>query len=330
MYTDEPPTPMTNPIKAVVLSVMSSITPATAAWEPLPPLPEPNGGFICGVIGRGIVVAGGTNWVDGTKRWLDKIWWLDPKALKWMAKGTLPRPLAYAVSTPWKDGVIVAGGFDGTRARAEVWHLDSSFELNPLGHLKTATCIAQGGICTDGLIVVGGTNDPANLGALSAAAQGMRLPGGAAEEIASPGGAPRGTGASATLGGHLFIFGGATPDPVKQVANLNDASEFNCRSRRWQTLPAYPIHARGVAGAPLDRQHVYLAGGYGGDADDFTDKAFIYDVKTGAYAASIPLPLANCTTLVTLGDHVYALGGEPEKKVRTDKCWRIKVEELLH
>lgn len=214
------------------------------------------------------------------------------------------------------------------RARGEVWHLDAGFELNPLGHLKTATCIAQGGICGDGLIVVGGTSDPAKLDALSAVAQGMRLPGGAAEEIPSPGGAPRGTGAGATLGGHLFIFGGATPDPEKQVANLNDALTFDCRSRRWQTLAPYPIHARGIACAPIDSQRIYLAGGYGGDADDFTDKAFIYDVKAGAYTASIPLPVANCTTLVALGDHVYALGGEPAKKARTDKCWRIKIGEL--
>lgn len=319
---------MTKAIKAIVLSLMSSATPVSAVWESLPPLPEPNGGFICGALNGGIVVAGGTNWADGTKKWLDKIWWLDPKSLKWVAKGTLPRPLAYAVSAQWKDGVIVAGGFDGARARGEVWHLDAGFELNPLGHLKTATCIAQGGICGDGLIVVGGTSDPAKLDALSAVAQGMRLPGGAAEEIPSPGGAPRGTGAGATLGGHLFIFGGATPDPEKQVANLNDALTFDCRSRRWQTLAPYPIHARGIACAPIDSQRIYLAGGYGGDADDFTDKAFIYDVKAGAYTASIPLPVANCTTLVALGDHVYALGGEPAKKARTDKCWRIKIGEL--
>lgn len=108
---------MTKAIKAIVLSLMSSATPVSAVWESLPPLPEPNGGFICGALNGGIVVAGGTNWADGTKKWLDKIWWLDPKSLKWVAKGTLPRPLAYAVSAQWKDGVIVAGGFDGARAR---------------------------------------------------------------------------------------------------------------------------------------------------------------------------------------------------------------------
>ena len=292
-------------------------------------MPEPNGGFICGTLNGGIVIAGGTKWVDGTKVWLDKLWWLDLKALKWVAKGTLPHPLAYAVCGQWKDGIVVAGGFDGTRARSEVWHLDPGFEFNPLGHLKSAACIAQGGVCNDELIVTGGSTDPAKLDELSALAQGMHLPGGAANDIASPGGAPRGTGASATLGGRLFIFGGATPDPVNQVANLNDVLSFDSRSGRWRNLPPYPLRARGVACAPLDRGRIYLAGGYGGEADDFTGKAFVFDVKAGAYTASLPLPLANCTTLVASGGHIYALGGEPAKKVRTDKCWRIRVEELL-
>lgn len=329
MFINEPPTPMTKAALAPVLSLMSSVSPALAAWESLPPLPEPNSGFICGSLNGGIVIAGGTKWTDGTKVWLDKIWWLDPKNPKWLAKGTLPRPLAYAVCGQWDDGVIVAGGFDGTRARSEVWHLDPGFEFNPLGHLKAATCIAQGGICADELIVVGGTTDPARIEALSAQAEGMRLPGGAPTEIAGPDATPRGVAASAHIAGRLYLFGGATPDPVNQVANLDATRAYDSRSGRWKALQPYPFRARGIACAPLDRRHIYLAGGYGGEADDFTDRAFIYDLRAGTYTRAIPLPLPNGTTLITCGGHVYALGGEPAKKVRTDKCWRIKVEELL-
>ena len=284
---------------------MSSIAPAQAAdGKRCHPCREPNGGFICGTLNGGIVIAGGTKWVDGTKVWLDKIWWFDPKALKWVAKGTLPRPLAYAVCGPWKDGVVIAGGFDGARARGEVWHLDAGFELNPLGHLKTATCIAQGAVCADDLVVTGGTPDPARIDALSARAQGLRLPGGAPRDIAAPGKTPRGTGAGVTLAGRICIFGGATPDPVNQVANLNEAWEFDLAAGRWQSLPPYPFRARGVAGVPLDDRRIYLAGGYGGEADDFTDKAFIYDLKAGTYKACIPLPAANYTSLIVCGGYI--------------------------
>lgn len=34
-------------------------------WEPLPPLPEPNGGFILGVQNEKIAIVGGTNWEGG-------------------------------------------------------------------------------------------------------------------------------------------------------------------------------------------------------------------------------------------------------------------------
>jgi N-acetylneuraminic acid mutarotase len=328
MFINEPPTPMTRTVRALVLSLVASVTPARSAWEPLPPLPEPNGGFVCGTINGGIVVAGGTKWLEGKKLWLDKIWWFEPRARQWIAKGVLPHPLAYAVCGPWRDGVIIAGGFDGGRARDEVWQLDQGFHLNPVGHLKSATSVALGGICNDELVVIGGSIDPARLDALSAQAQGMRLPGGAPKDVAAPDRTPRGTGASATIAGRLWIFGGTTPDPVNQIVNLSDAWSFDTGNGRWQSLPPYPIRARGISCAPLDRRHLYLAGGYGDEADDFTDKAFIYDVETGAYSGSVPLPIANFTSLIVCGDHIYALGGEPEKKMRTDKCWRIRMEEL--
>ncbi len=52
-------------------------------------------------------------------------------------------------------------------------------------------------------------------------------------------------------------------------------------------------------------------------------------LKAGTYTACIPLPAANYTSLIVCGGHVYAIGGEPLKQARTDKCWRIRVEELI-
>lgn len=66
-----------------------------AGWESLAPLPEPNGGFACGVVGYRLIVAGGTNWKDDTKHWLDVIWSYDPAANAWSVVGHLPQPCAY-------------------------------------------------------------------------------------------------------------------------------------------------------------------------------------------------------------------------------------------
>jgi hypothetical protein len=326
MFTNEPLTPMTKRRATLLLSLLSCAMIARAGWEPLPPLPEPNGGIACGTLHGGIVIAGGTKWENGVKVWLDKIWWLDPKTLKWEAKGALPHALGYAVCGQWKDGLIIAGGFDGTVARDEVWHLTPAFELKRVGRLKTAVSIAQGVVCGDELIVVGGTSDPAKIDALVAKAQLMHLPDGTTKDIAAPSATPFGTAASTTTGSQLWIFGGVKHDPVNAVANLREAWAFDTGKSQWRALPPLPIATRGASAVALDDRHILIAGGY---ADDFTDKAFIHAVKSGAFTPSIPLPMPNCPTLVLCDGHVYALGGEPAKKVRTDKAWRIRVEELL-
>jgi len=67
-------------LQSCAIATMMILTPTHAArWEKLPPLPEPHGGFICGALGEKIVVLGGTNWKDGTKRWLDAIWTFEPR-----------------------------------------------------------------------------------------------------------------------------------------------------------------------------------------------------------------------------------------------------------
>ena len=218
------------------------------------------------------------------------------------------------------------GGFDGAMARDDVWQLTRAFELKRVGRLKTAVCIAQGGVCGDDLIVAGGTSDPAKIDALVAQAQVMHLPDGSTKDIAAPSATPFGTAASATIGDQLCIFGGARHDPVNAVANLRDAWAFETRANQWRALPLLPIATRGATAVALDDRRILIAGGYG---DDFTDKTFIHDVKTGALTPSTPLPMPDCTSLVLCDGHVYALGGEPAKKVRTDKCWHIRVEELL-
>lgn len=311
------------------VGLMATPSPSRAGWESLPPLPEPNGGFACGSLNGGIVIAGGTKWVGDKKMWLDKIWWLDSQTLKWTAHGTLPHALGYAVVGPWKNGVVMAGGFDGSQARSEVWHLDREFKLHLLGRLKFPTCIALGGVCDSNLIAVGGTVDPVKLDELSDRVQLVHLPDGAAREMTRPNATARGTGASAAWDGNFFLFGGCRPVPVNEVLNIDEAWSFDVANSRWKALSPYPVRARGISAARLDEHRIYLAGGYGGEADDFLDKSYIYDLKTGQYGAGLPLPRAVFTTLMVCGEHVYALGGEPEKKVRTDQCWRIAIRELL-
>jgi len=77
-----------------------------------------------------------------------------------------------------------------------------------------------------------------------------------------------------------------------------------------------------VTAVPLDDDHIYLAGGYGGEMDDFTASAFIYDVKRDAYTAATPLPYAGMVSLVRDGGWLYCLGGEDRKQHRMDAFHR--------
>lgn len=75
---------------------MSSSTSAHAVWEKLPPLPAPAAGFMAASVNGKIIIAGGTNWRDGVKRWLDSVWLFDPATGEWQIGPALPHPVAYA------------------------------------------------------------------------------------------------------------------------------------------------------------------------------------------------------------------------------------------
>jgi len=69
------------------LALILVASPVMAQWQKLPPMPEPNGGFVCGTDRTGIVVMGGTNWRDGTKHWLQTITRFDPETMRWAIVG---------------------------------------------------------------------------------------------------------------------------------------------------------------------------------------------------------------------------------------------------
>jgi hypothetical protein len=313
-------------MKSLLIFTLFSASLAHAeGWESLPPLPEPNGGFICGTMKGGIVIGGGTNWVDGSKLWLDKVWFFDAASKQWSAKGKLPHPLGYAVCGEWRGNLVVAGGFDGTTASDEVWLLTPTFEWKLVGHLKVAVSLAAGGVCGDDLIVTGGTPDPTKLDALVSTTQRLNLVNGSVSLVSAPREVGTGTVASVAVESHLLLFGGARFDAVSAVANLDQAWTFDSSKTSWTELPAYPVTVRACDAVALNGQHFYIAGGY---TDDFTAKAWVFDSKTQSYTPSVPLPMPNCTKLIRCGDCVYALGGEPAKKVRSDKVWRIRLRDL--
>ena len=301
----------------------------SAAWEPLPGLPVPNGGFFCGQLGGKIVVLGGTTWKGDTKHWLDEIWSFDPDTAKWTSKGRLPNPLALGVAGEWMGDLAFAGGTDGQKPRAEVWRLTRSFELKKVGRLKKDAALATGGVVDGELIVLGGGADVSKLDGLTKGGERFSLKESAGSDLPNAGNFAMGFGASASLGNELFVFGGVRHDPVNQLANLNGAWAFNTAQNQWRSLRPFPHSVRGPAAVRLDDHRILIAGGYGGPADTFSAVAFIYDTQKDVYARTIDLPIAAAVGLVRAGEFVYCLGGEDKMKHRTDACFRVRVDELI-
>ncbi len=297
-------------------------------WEPLPDLPEANGGFACAVVGDRLLLAGGTNWVNDEKHWLDTIRVFDPVERRWSEAGRLPVPAAYGVAGAWDGALWLAGGSHGSGAHDLLLRVPAAVEPTSRRRLPAGTgaVLAAGGVHDGSLILAGGVPDPAQLAAAHTRVLRLRLDPGTVETLPALPGPGRFTAAGVVAANQLFVFGGAewTHDTVR---NRDDAFALDLREPRgWRTLRPLPAPVRGLCAVALDDRRLYLAGGYRTDA--FTAEAWIYDVVNDRYTPAPSLPFAAMTTLVVCGDHLYCLGGEDRQRARSAACFRIPTDAL--
>ncbi len=315
---------------AASLAALMNYESSAAEWEKLPPLPEANGGFICGAIGGEIVIAGGTNWRGETKHWLDQIHAFDPRRGTWREAGRLPAPLAYAACGETREGLVFAGGSSGAESHGSLWRLDRQFAVQPLAPLEQRFVYGASAVLGGELFVIGGAADQAKLETASNHCHAIDVRTGKSRRLADLPAPSFITGAAAACGGRVYVFGGARWDAVSGAAsNLAGAFTYTPAENRWEVLKPLPSANRGLVAVTLDDRHILIAGGYKNDVEEFTDEALLFDVERGEYRRTVALPYRSLVALVKLRDHVYCLGGEDRKKHRTDACYRIAAEALL-
>lgn len=310
-----------------LLTLMLLLAAAGDAWEKLPPLPEPNGGGLCGVYKSKIVLAGGTNWAGSTKNWLSTVREYTPATQQWQVKNALDAPWAYALRTHEGDRLAFIGGTDGRQALPLVgWFDGATLRHQRLADLPVSVVLSSGGAFGDQIIIVGGTDDAGNLAGITCTTvaidhnQQVKV-------LADYPGTPFAVAASAVAGDELFIFGGMNYDAAtKEAVNTAAAYAFSPGKNQWRALKSLKTASRGLSAAVLDSQHIYLAGGF---TDTFSAEAVIYNVADDTYSAAQPLPYAAMVTLVVCDGYLYCLGGEDKKQSRTDKFYRIPVQALL-
>ncbi|MFN0078087.1 MAG: Kelch repeat-containing protein [Prosthecobacter sp.] len=311
----------------LIACVMAAVLPMQAQWEALPALPEPNGGFICGVAGGRIVVAGGTNWEGGKKNWLKTVHLFDEERRQWSTRADWEVKRAYGVCFQDDRGMLIAGGSDGASPVRCLVSLDGVNQgMTKDNDLPANFVLSAGGRVGKKFYVVGGTDDAANIAGITGTTHVISSSG-KAERLADYPGKPFAVAASAVVGEGLFVFGGMNYDEAsKAPVNATEAHAFSPAKNSWRKLEPLAVANRGLTAVTLDERHIYLAGGY---TDDFTADAVIYDVKADSYRKAKPLPYAAMVALVKHEGFIYCLGGEDKKQSRTDKFYRIPVAELL-
>lgn len=303
---------------------------SAAEWERLAPLPEPNGGFVAGAVGDRVVVLGGTNWRDDAKRWLTRVHAYDPAAKVWRESTALTAPLAYAAHGEHAGALWFASGSSGKSTRLSVGKMDGTRVAENAFPLRSGFVLAGGAVIGSSLHILGGTDDMEHLERATNAFRAIDLRTGEVTKLADYPEPAFMIGATAACGERFFAFGGARWDAAADaVANLSSAHAFHPTTGRWEKLAPLPFAVRGITALALDDTHILLAGGYKNDTEEFTDEAFIYDIASGKYTATQPLPYKATVNLVKLGDWIYCLGGEDRKKHRSDAAFRIRWKELL-
>lgn len=309
--------------KRLLLS-LALVSTAHAQWEQLPPLPEPNGGFLGGHHDGKIVIAGGTNWEGGKKNWLSGVHTFDVNERRWTKRHDMPSPIAYGLGFSHSSDLLLLGGSDGKQTLKMIGHAIAG-KFFPEPQLPDTIVLFCGGLIGEKMVFVGGTDDAANLAGVTRATYSLEKS--VLTRLAYYPGKPFATSASAVVGDELFVFGGMNYDAAAKLpANSIEAYAFSPEKNTWRALKPLSAANRGLTAVALDDGHIYIAGGY---RDDFTAEAVIYDVKADSYRKAPSLPYAAMVGLVKLDGFVYCLGGEDKKQSRTDKFFRIPVAELL-
>lgn len=252
----------------------------SSAWRIFPPLPDPVGfgGMFAGVSESGLFAGGGSRflekppWQGGIKTFSDRVYVLKTPQGRWRELETrLPLPLAHSACTPYQNGVISAGGVNGSGPLRDVGHLvmeDDALRWRALPALPHPLVYGAAAVVRDVLYVVGGVMEAQSTEPLNTCwALSLRDGSGWTAQPDVPGraGSVRTAG---TDGERLYVFGGMAflpgPDGTIRPDPLDAAYCYDPGVRTWVPLPILP-EARAGAASPsmqLPDGRFLVAGGY--------------------------------------------------------------------
>lgn len=292
-------------------------------WQTRASLPYGVAGFAHGSIDSHPVIAGGTRWENDSKITLTDRRRYDASTDTWNEEPPLSRPFAFGPFGVHGGRLVLLGGDDGERTRAD--------GLGGVTDRALPDSVAYAGsaILSGKIYVLGGTADLRNLARSTDHFFCIDLTTGKAESLPAFPDGPVIHAALVALGDNLFAFtGGHWDASAQKLVNTAAAWCYSPIRRAWVPLANYPRATRGLGAQIVDARYVLLAGG---DANPgVTGDCFLYDTKENRYSALPPLPVsAMLIGLINDGEFLYAAGGEDRARHRSVAFYRASIRQIL-
>ncbi len=287
-------------------------------WHEKASLPLPRAGYMAGAIGGRLILAGGSYWQDGKKRWTERTDLFDPRSGAWNAADPLPEPRSDAAAATAGDTFyLFGGGADGSTRKDAMAFRGGHWKALPAAASLPAPRLYAVAAVEGGLLYISGGIEQA--GALGSARNTFwswdpAHPEAGWRELAPLPGPARFSHAMVARPGEILILGGAAPAANGPgVRNLNDAYRYQVKTGTWTKLPDLPI-ARRAWSAVADGRSVLLIGGY---TSAYEHEILRWDPETGRAQRVTPLPhpLADAK-FFRIGSVLVGAGGETADHVR--------------
>jgi N-acetylneuraminic acid mutarotase len=297
------------------LGLLPALLIGPILWMERAPLPLPRAGYMAGMLGQDLMVAGGSYWQGGRKYWTDRVDIFNPRSNTWRTGPRLPEPRSDGAEATTLSRFYTLGGVANGRATSDVLALQNGrWKRIPSAALPTPLMNGVAVTYKNTVYLCGGLSDASDYQSATRALWSLNLdhPELGWRDLPQCPGPPRLTHAMAQFLGNIYVFGGATAVGNK-MQNLTDAYQFDIAARKWTRLPDLPAPTRSLWAVPAENK-IVLIGGY---TDRYETSVYEYDPGQHIYRrlVSLPHPTADGKFFLTRRT-ILGAGGETADHVR--------------
>ncbi|MCH5327960.1 MAG: hypothetical protein J1E02_02980 [Coprobacter sp.] len=297
-------------------------------------------GAFAGRVGEYLVIAGGANfpqapvWEGGAKQWWSTLYRIHPRTGETtIYENFLEHPLAYGLTIQQPEGILCIGGNDADCCYNRLYLITQDPDGNPqlitdpYPPLPVPLSNLAGTQLGQKIYLAGGQEEMhPEQSTRHFLMLDLDQPQTGWQQLPAWPGADRAYSICVAQAGEIYLFGGRSFGPGRQMTIHPDGFKYNPHTQTWTPLEGnYPVMA-GTA-HPLDNDKILLIGGVktlipaAPDHPGFTRTLHLYNTTTHTLDSigQAPIPLPVTTTLVQHHDTLYIPSGEIRPGQRTPR-----------